>query len=83
MRPVRKFSIESRVGYWLRKSGRTLVVTRRAGGQPQYGIAAGDWVEVWGTLEELARELGCLRADEQIVKPSPTIIKVLPKGEDR
>ena len=80
MRPVRRFTIESRVGYWLRKTGRTLVMTRRAG-PTQYGVAAGDWVERWGTLEELARELGCMREDEQIVKPSPTVIKVLPKSE--
>ena len=80
MRPVRRFTIESRVGYWLRKTGRTLIMTRRAG-PVQYGIALDDHIERWGDLDVIARELGCMREDEQIVKPSPTIIEVLPKGE--
>ena len=80
MRPVRKFTIESRLGYWLRKTGRILIMTRRAG-PTKYGVALGDHIEAWADLETLARKLGVMVADEQIVKPSATVIKTRPKGE--
>ncbi|MGL1834731.1 hypothetical protein ACKVEX_14135 [Rhodocyclaceae bacterium SMB388] len=82
MRFVKRATLESRVGFRLQRAGQTLVVTRRSGRKPEYGVLVGDWVQAWGTLEEIARRVGALREDEALARPTPpTVIKVLPKGE--
>ena len=82
MRIVKRYTLESRLGRRMAREGRKLVMTRRCG-PTRYAVLNGDRIELWCDLVELARALGCMAADEELAKATTTIIKTLPKSEDR